>query len=94
MLDLIEHYPSPARLASLSEKQLANRLTRLAPQMGRCWAAQIVQALSEQTAVSPGTQTATVVLPHLAQQLAALRRQREEVAKEVAWSLLTLLIRS
>jgi len=83
ILDPIERHPSPAQLASLSEKQLANRLLRLAPRMGKRWAAEIVQALSEQTVVVLGTQAATVVLPRLAQQLAALRRQRDEVAKEV-----------
>jgi hypothetical protein len=29
MLDLLERYPSPAQLASISEKQLANRLVKL-----------------------------------------------------------------
>jgi transposase len=82
MLDLIERYPSPAQLASVSEK-LANRLVKLAPRMGKRWAAEIVQALSEQTVVVLGTQAAAIVLPRLAQQLAALRRQRDEVAKEV-----------
>ena len=51
--------------------------------MGKRWAAEMVQALSEQTVVVLGTQAATVVLPRLAQQLAALRRQRAEVKKEV-----------
>ncbi len=83
MLDLIERYPSPAQLAAMSEKQIANRLTKLAPRVGKTWAAQIVQALSEQTVVALGTQAATIVLPRLAQQLAALRRQREDVAREV-----------
>ena len=46
-------------------------------------AAEIVQALSEQSVVVLGTQAASIVLPRMAQQLAALRRQREEVAKEV-----------
>jgi transposase len=44
---------------------------------------EIVQALSEQTVVVPGTNAATIVLPRLAHQLAELRRQREEVALEV-----------
>ncbi len=83
VLDLLERYPSPAQLASVSEKQLANRLAKLAPRMGKTWAAEIVKALSEQTVVVSGTQAASIVLPRLAQQLAALRRQREEVAKEV-----------
>ena len=51
--------------------------------MGKRWAAEIVQALSEQTVVVLGTEAATVVLSCLAQQLAALRRQRDEVGKEV-----------
>jgi len=83
MLDLLEHYPSPVQLAAASEKQLANRLAKLAPRMGKRWATEIVQALSEQTVVVLGTQAASIVLPRLAQQLATLRRQRDEVAKEV-----------
>lgn len=89
VLDLLERYPSPAQLASISEKQLANRLVKLAPRMGKSWAAEIVQALSEQTVVVLGTQAASIVLPRLAQQLAALRRQREEIAKEVERRVLT-----
>jgi transposase len=83
VLDLLQRYPSPAQLAALSEKQLANRLVKLAPRMGKTWAAEIHQALSEQTVVVLGTQAASIVLPRLAQQLAALRIQRDEVAKEV-----------
>jgi len=83
MLDLLERYPSPAQLASLSQKQLSTRLLKLAPRMGKTWATEIVQALAEQTVVVAGTQAAGVVLPRLALQLAALRKQREEVAKEV-----------
>ena len=83
MLDILERYPSPAQLAALTQKQLANRLVKLAPRMGKTWAAEILQALSEQTVVVLGTQAASIVLPRLAQQLAALRIQRDEVAKEV-----------
>jgi transposase len=83
VLDLLERYPSPAQLASVSEKQLANRLTKLAPRLGKTLAKEIGQALSEQTVVVLGTQAATIVLPRLAQQLGALRRQRDEVANEV-----------
>jgi transposase len=83
MLDLLERYPSPAQLSSFSQKQLATRLLKLAPRMGKTWATEIVQALAEQTVVVAGTQAASIVLPRLALQLAALRKQREEVAKEV-----------
>jgi hypothetical protein len=47
VLDLLERYPSPAELAATSEKTLANRLTKLAPRMGKSLASEIVQALSE-----------------------------------------------
>ncbi|WGS54885.1 IS110 family transposase (plasmid) [Paraburkholderia sp. D15] len=83
VLDLLERYPSPAELASASEKTLANRLTKLAPRMGKSLAAEIVQALREQAVIVPGTQAATIVMPRLAQQLASLRKQRDEVASEV-----------
>jgi len=62
MLDLIVRYPSPAQLASLSERQLANRLSKLAPRLSKRWAAEIVRALSEQTVVVTGTQAVTIVL--------------------------------
>jgi transposase len=83
ILDVLERYPSPAQLSSLSEKQLTHRLSKLAPRMGKTWAAEIVQALTEQTVVVQGTQAAAIVLPRLAHQLCSLRRQREEVAQEV-----------
>lgn len=83
VLALLERYPTPAQLATLSQKQLTTRLAKLAPRMGRTWATEILEALAEQTVVVQGTQAARIVLPRLAQQLAALRDQREEVAKEV-----------
>src|SRR5690606_19489885 len=83
VLDLVERYPSPEKLAKLSERQLANRLVKLAPRMGRSLAGEIVKALSEQTVVVPGANAAAVVLPRLAQQLTALRRQRTDVGQEI-----------
>jgi transposase len=35
VLDLLERYPSPAKLAGTSKKTIANRLTKLAPRMGK-----------------------------------------------------------
>ncbi|AJY43658.1 transposase family protein [Burkholderia humptydooensis] len=83
VLDLLERYSSPSALAAANEKTLANRLTKLAPRMGKNLAAEIVQALNEQAVIVPGTQAATIVMPRLAQQLAALRKQRDEIAAEV-----------
>nr|WP_166682743.1 IS110 family transposase [Burkholderia pseudomallei] len=83
VLDLLERYPSPSALAAANEKTLANRLTKLAPRLGKNWAAEIVQVLNEQAVIVPGTQAAAIVMPRLAQQLAALRKQRDEIAAEV-----------
>jgi len=83
VLDLLQRYPSPAALASAGEERLGNRLSVLAPRIGRRIAAQIVQALSEQTVVVVGTNAASLVLPRLAAQLASLRQQRAEIAVEV-----------
>lgn len=83
VLALLQQYPSPAALAAVSEKRLAAHLGKAAPRLAKTLAAEIHQALSEQTVVVPGTQAAGLVLPKLAQQLMTLRRQREELAQEV-----------
>jgi transposase len=70
-------------MAAAGQKRLANRLTKRAPRKGSAWAGEIVIALGEQTVVVTGTDAATTVLPRLAEQFAALRRQRDEVAAEV-----------
>ncbi len=83
LLALLQKYPSPAALSAVSEKRLAVFLARLAPRLARTFAAEIHRALREQTVVVPGTQAVELVLPRLAEQLATLRRQREELAREV-----------
>ncbi len=80
---LLQKYPSPVALSVVSEKRLVGYLTKLAPRLGKTLAAEIHQALREQTVVVPGTQAVGLVLPKLGAQLAALRRQREELAAEV-----------
>ena len=83
VLDLLQRYPSPEKLASLGEKKLAAQLCKLAPRLGKRLAADIAQALAEQSVVVQGTNAAAVVLPRLALQLITLRKQRDEVALEV-----------
>lgn len=69
VLNLLQRYPSPEKLASLGEKKLATQLCKLAPRLGKRLAADITQALTEQTVVVPGTNAAVVVLPRLTLQL-------------------------
>lgn len=83
MLDLLQHYPSPAAMKAAGTTRMATRLLRLAPRIGRRLAEEITHALSEQTVVVVGTKAAATVLPRLAEQLAALRRQRSDIAVEV-----------
>jgi transposase len=83
ILDLLQHYPTPAAMKALGATRLGNRLVKLAPKIGRRLADQISHALTEQTVVVIGTNAAALVLPRLAEQLAAIRRQRIEIAAEV-----------
>ena len=83
VVDLLQRHPAPADLAKLGPTRLANRLVKLAPRMGKRLAAEIMQALSEQTVVVVGTNAASLVLPRLAKQLEDLRTQRAEIAVEV-----------
>ena len=83
MLDLLQRYPSPAAMKAAGTTRMATRLLKLAPRIGRRLAEEITQALSEQTVVVVGTNAAATVLPRLAEQLAALRRQRSDIAVEV-----------
>ncbi len=83
VLDLLQRYPSPAAMKAAGTLRFGNRLTKLAPRMGRRLTDEITRALGEQTVVVTGTNAASTVLPRLAEQLAALRRQRAEIAVEV-----------
>ena len=83
VLDLLQKYSTPAAMKTAGTTRLGNRLVKLAPRMGRRLAEQITQALTEQTVVVVGTNAASMVLPRLAEQLAALRHQRAEIAIEV-----------
>jgi transposase len=83
MLDLLQHYPSPAAMKTAGTTRMATRLLKLAPRMGRRLAQEITHALGEQTVVVVGTHAAATVLPRLAEQLAALRRQRSDIVVEV-----------
>lgn len=83
VLDLLQRYPSPEKLASPGEKKLATQLCKLAPRLGKRLATDITQALTQQTVVIPGTNAAVVVQPCLALRLITLRKQRDELALEV-----------
>ncbi len=83
VLDLLEHCPSPEKLRQAGQKRVANRLLKRAPRKGGVWAAEIFDALDQQTVIVVGTNAAGIVLPRLAKQLIELRQQRADIAAEV-----------
>jgi transposase len=83
VLDVLQKYPSPQAMQNAGRARLANRMRKLAPRIADRLAADITDALKEQTVVVAGTNAAAQVLPRLAEQLATLRRQRGEIADQV-----------
>ncbi len=63
VLDLLQRYPSPEKLASLGEKKPATQLSKLAPRLGKRLAAEITLALTEQTVVVSGTSCCCFATP-------------------------------
>lgn len=82
VLDLLQRYPSPEKLASLGEKKLAAQLCKLAPRLGKRLAADIAHTgrtnrrRSRHECRCRSTATSGTPAHHL-------RKQRDEVALEV-----------
>lgn len=81
--DLLTRYPTPARLKGAGRGQVRARLKKHAPRLAERLTEEVFTALGEQTVTVPGTDAAGVVIPILAEQLATLTRQRDEVAAQV-----------
>ncbi|WP_460994432.1 IS110 family RNA-guided transposase, partial [Sinomonas soli] len=81
--DLLTRYPTPARLKAAGRGQVRARLKKHAPRLAERLTEEVFTALGEQTVTVPGTDAAGVVIPILAEQLAALTRQRAQVAAQV-----------
>ena len=81
--DLLTRYPTPAALKTAGRGHVRARLKKHAPRAAERLTDAIFTALSEQTVVVVGTGAAGIVLPKLAEQLLALRRQRDEIAGQV-----------
>ena len=81
--DLLTRYPTPQALKTAGRGHVKARLKKHAPRAAERLTEAIFTALSEQTVVVVGTGAAGIVLPKLAEQLSALRRQRDEIADQV-----------
>ena len=80
---LLEKYPSPNALKKAGQKRVATFMRKYAPRGGNAWAADIFEALDQQTVTVAGTDAAGLVLRQLATQLAQLRTARNEVFEQV-----------
>lgn len=80
---LLEKYPGPDALRKAGQQRVATFMRKYAPRGGNAWAADIFEALDQQTVTVAGTDAAGLVLRQLGTQLAQLRAAREEVFEQV-----------
>lgn len=80
---LLEKYPGPGALRKAGQKRVATFMRKYAPRGGNAWAADIFEALDQQSVTVAGTDAAGLVLRQLATQLAQLRTARDEVFEQV-----------
>ncbi|MBD8045438.1 IS110 family transposase [Arthrobacter sp. Sa2BUA2] len=81
--DLLTRYPTPQALRTAGRGHVRARLKKHAPRAAERLTEAIFDALGQQTVVVVGTSAAGIVLPKLAEQLLALRRQRDEITAQV-----------
>ena len=83
MAALLAKYPTPAALKRAGQTRVSTLMRKYAPRGGNAWAADIFEALDQQTVTVAGSDAAGLVLRQLGTQLAQLRAAREEVFEQV-----------
>lgn len=83
MVELLIKYPTPATLRRAGRARIQALLRKHAPRAGTRWAADVFDALDQQTVVVQGTDAAGIVLPQLARALSQTRTARAEVLIQV-----------
>ena len=71
--------------------KLETQLCKLASHLGKRLTTDILQTLTQQTVIAPGTNAAVVILPRLTLKLITLRKQRDKGTLEVEKRLLAHL---
>ena len=77
VLELLQRCGSPEQLRRAGTDEITAILKPKAPRMARRLAAEITDALAEQSVVVPGTAAAEVIVPSLARQLSEILTQRD-----------------
>ena len=84
VLELLSAFGSPQQQRKAGIRQIAKVLKPKAPRMAERLAAEINEALAEQTVVVPGTNAAEVIVPSLARQLSEILTQRHTLEGQLA----------
>jgi transposase len=84
VLELLQRCGSPGQLRQAGTDQITGILKPKAPRMATRLAAEIIQALAEQSVVVPGTAAAEVIVPSLARQLSEILTQRDALEGRLA----------
>lgn len=80
---VLTKYPTPIALKKAGQARVAGFMKKYAPRAGAGWAAEVFEALGQQSVTVAGTDAAGLVLRQLATQLAQLRSARDEVFEQV-----------
>lgn len=83
VLALLERFGSPAQIRKAGRRRLVTLLRPKAPRMAERLVEDIFAALDEQTVVVPGTEAAALIVPSLADSLAAVLDQRKLLAGRI-----------
>ena len=83
ILELLSRFGGPTGLRAAGRRRMLAVAKPRAPRKYEAFVDAIMTALDEQTVTVPGTKTAELVLPKLADQLAGLLKQRADAAKQV-----------
>ena len=79
----IQAFITALQAAGFAAARIAAKLKRHGARRHRAWADEIINALTTQSVTVTGTNAAQVVIPHLAETLAGLYRQRAAIETEI-----------
>lgn len=83
ILAMLQTWPVPDDLKKAGRARIGAKLKKHGARRWQAWANEIIDALATQTVTVTGTNAAAVVIPHLAQTLAGLYRQRDDVETQI-----------
>lgn len=83
ILAMLQTWPVPAALDKAGRARIGAKLKKHGARRWQTWTNEIIDALATQTVTVTGTNAAAIVIPHLAQTLAGLYRQRDDIEAQI-----------